>query len=152
LPLLPLDAFPAAIPRGQKILGFDLGEKTIGMALSDASFTIASPLETLKRSKWSKDKAALLTLFEKHQIGAFILGLPVNMDGSEGPRCQATRQFARNLLALSDLPLSFWDERLSTIAVERLMIEADLSRKRRSALVDKAAAAFILQGALDRLR
>jgi len=120
------------------------------MAVSDTTRIIASPLETLKRGKFRDDSAKLKTLIEDRQIGGIVLGLPVSMDGTEGPRCQATRQFAENLLAVVDLPIAFWDERLSTAAVERLLVrEADMTRKRRGEVVDKMAAAYILQGALD---
>ena len=142
----------AELPRGARLLGFDVGEKTIGLALSDPTLAIATPLETIRRTKFAADAARLAEIVAKHGIGGFVVGLPVNMDGSEGPRCQSVRAFARNLLAKMDLPLVFWDERLSTAAVTRGMIEADLSRARRAELVDKAAAAYILQGFLDRLR
>lgn len=133
------------------LLGLDLGTKTIGVALSDVSRTVASPLLTLKRTRFAQDAEALLTLAEKHGAGGFVLGLPLNMDGSEGPRAQAARAFARNLAKLTDRPIALWDERLSTAAVTRTLIAADASRKRRAKLVDKLAAAYILQGALDRL-
>jgi len=140
----------AALAPGQCLLGIDLGSNTIGMAVSDTTRIIASPLETLKRGKFRDDSAKLKTLIEDRQIGGIVLGLPVSMDGTEGPRCQATRQFAENLLAVVDLPIAFWDERLSTAAVERLLVrEADMTRKRRGEVVDKMAAAYILQGALD---
>lgn len=140
------------LPKEARLLGFDVGTKTIGLALSDASRTIATPLETLRRGKFTTDAEKLSTIVAKHGVGGLIVGLPVNMDGSEGPRAQSVRAFAHNLLAKIDLPLAFWDERLSTAAVTRGMIEADLSRARRAALVDKAAAAYILQGFLDHLR
>jgi len=140
----------AALAPRQCLLGIDLGSNTIGMALSDTTRIIASPLETLKRGKFRDDSAKLKSLIEARGIGGIVLGLPVSMDGSEGPRCQATRQFAENLLAVVDLPIAFWDERLSTAAVERLLVrEADMTRKRRGEVVDKMAAAYILQGALD---
>jgi putative Holliday junction resolvase len=142
----------AGLPKDARLLGFDVGIKTIGLALSDPSLTIATPLETLRRRKFADDAATLAALIARHGVGALVVGLPVNMDGSEGPRAQSVRAFARNLLAEIDLPLAFWDERLSTAAVTRSMIEADLSRARRAALVDKAAAAYILQGFLDHLR
>ncbi len=136
---------------GQTILGLDLGSKTIGMAISDPSLRIASPIGTVRRSKFTKDAEELVEKMERHNVGALIFGMPYNMDGSEGPRTQSTRQFAWNLKHHGlDMPVGFWDERLSTVAVERVMIEqADMSRKRRAEVVDKAAAAYILQGALD---
>ena len=139
---------------GTRLLGLDLGEKTIGLAISDRGRTVASPLETIRRSKFTKDAAALARLCAERAVGGLILGLPVNMDGSEGPRCQSVRQFAANLAELAglELPIAFWDERLSTAAVERLLVdEADMSRRRRAEVVDKMAAAYILQGALDRI-
>lgn len=142
----------AALAPGARLLGFDVGEKTIGLALSDATRMIATPLETIRRGKFARDVETIRGSVQRHGVGAFVLGLPVNMDGSEGPRCQSVRAFARNLLARIDLPLVFWDERLSTAAVTRMMIDADLSRARRAQLVDKAAAAYILQGFLDHLR
>lgn len=139
------------MPRGKRVMGLDLGTKTIGLALSDGERRIASPLETIRRSKFKADAAQLLALADKHEVAAFVLGLPLNMDGSEGPRVQATRSFARNLAALTPLPIHYWDERLSTAAVTRTLLEADASRARRAELVDKMAAAYILQGLLDRL-
>jgi putative Holliday junction resolvase len=136
---------------GDRLMGLDLGSKTIGVAVSDLTRQIASPLTTIRRSKFSADAAALLGLAAGEKIVAFILGLPVNMDGSEGPRAQSTRAFARNLAKLSPLPLVFWDERLSTSAVERMLIASNRSRARRAEIVDKLAAAYILQSALDRL-
>lgn len=142
----------AALGPGQRLLGLDLGEKTIGMALSDSGFVIASPVGTIRRRKFTEDAAELLRLVDDRNVGGLVIGLPINMDGTEGPRCQSSRQFAANLSALRDLPIAFWDERLSTSAVERAMIAADLSRKKRAKRVDTAAAAYILQGALDALR
>ncbi|HWK45804.1 MAG TPA: Holliday junction resolvase RuvX [Stellaceae bacterium] len=136
---------------GERLMGLDVGTKTIGIAFSDTLVTIATPYETLRRGKFRDDGQSLARLRRERGAGAIVLGLPINMDGSEGPRCQATRQFAANLLAIEDMTLVFWDERMSTMAVTRGMIEADLSRKRRAELVDKAAAAYILQGVLDRL-
>jgi len=133
------------------LIGLDLGSKTIGVAVSDRLRTIASPRETVKRTKFSADAARLLEIAAAEKSAGFVLGLPVNMDGSQGPRVQSTHAFARNLSKLTDLPILLWDERLSTAAVERLLIEADRSRARRAELVDKMAAAWILQGALDRL-
>ncbi len=144
------DEIKSKLAKDQRILGLDLGTKTIGLALSDAGYMIASPLLTITRSKFSQDAAMLKEIIEKHSVGALIFGLPVQMDGSEGPRAQATRSFAEEFLKRHDITISFWDERLSTAAVERMLTkEADLSRKKRSAVVDKAAAAYILQGALD---
>ncbi|HEX8413902.1 MAG TPA: Holliday junction resolvase RuvX [Sphingomicrobium sp.] len=139
-------------PHAGRILGLDLGTKTIGVAVSDAMRYSATPLETIKRTKFTKDAERLEELIAENRIVAILLGLPLNMDGSEGPRVQSTRAFARNLAQRVSLPIAFWDERLSTSAVTRMMIEADLRRDRRAELVDKLAASYILQGALDRLR
>ncbi len=136
---------------GQRLIGLDLGTKTIGMALSDPGLMIATPLRTIQRTKFSKDADELLAVCERENVGAIVLGLPLNMNATEGPRAQATRAFARNLKRMSDLPIVLWDERLSSVAVERVMIEADLSRAKRAAKIDAAAAGFILQGVLDRL-
>jgi putative holliday junction resolvase len=152
MPISPPDASLSALPPQGPLLGLDLGEKTIGLALSDARRQIASPLKTIRRTKFRADAAALLAEAAGHDVVGLVLGLPLNMDGSEGPRVQATRAFARNLAALTELPIAFWDERLSTAAVTQTMLDADLSRKRRAVLVDKLAAAYILQGAIDRLR
>ena len=149
MPILPPNDIKAALPRNSRLLGLDLGTKTIGLALSDISLTVASPLITLARSKFANDARELLAVVDKQEVGGLVIGLPVSMDGQEGPRCQATRQFAANLLKLRDLPITFWDERLSTAAVTRTLLEADASRKRRAEVVDKMAAAYILQGALD---
>jgi len=138
--------------KSQRLLGLDLGKKTIGLALSDPGRIIASPLETLQRTRFSADVETLRALMDEHGIGALIIGLPLNMNGSEGPRCQSVRQFADNLLEKMDVPIVFWDERLSTVAVTRTLLEADMSRKRRAQVVDKMAAAYILQGALDRMK
>ncbi len=136
----------------QRLLGLDVGSKTVGLALSDVSRAIATPLETLKRTKFSDDAKWLLKLVAEHGVGALVIGLPINMDGSEGPRCQSVRQFATNLLTVAaDLNILFWDERLSTVAAQRAMLEADMSRKKRAENVDKIAAAYILQGLLDNL-
>ena len=141
------------LPERGKLLGLDLGTRTIGVAISDAMRYSATPLETIQRSKFTRDAARLLELIEKNDIVGLVLGLPLNMDGSEGPRVQSTRAFARNFARLSPLPLAFWDERLSTSAVTRMMIEeADMRRDRRAEVVDKLAASYILQGALERLR
>lgn len=144
-------AFAAALPPYRSLAGLDLGTKTIGVALSDTRRSVASPAETIKRTKFTADAEALFKLAATREVAGYVLGLPRNMDGSEGPRCQSTRAFARNLSRLTDAPITFWDERLSTVAVERTLLEADQSRKRRAEVVDKMAAAFILQGALDRL-
>ncbi len=143
--------FQKTIKTGKRLMGLDFGSKTIGLAVSDVLHNIATPVETIRRSKFKIDGQRLLELFEEHDVTGLVFGLPVNMDGSAGARIQSTRSFARNLGNLSNLPQLFWDERLSTVAVERVMIEADLSRKRRAELVDKMAATYILQGALDRL-
>lgn len=141
-----------SLPPGKRVLGLDLGTKTIGLALSDTGRSIATAWTTIRRTKFQKDADELLRLAAQQDVGALVLGLPLNMDGSEGPRAQATRAFARNLSARSDLPIVFWDERLSSMAAERAMIDADMSRRKRSQKIDAAAAAFFLQGALDRLR
>jgi putative holliday junction resolvase len=148
-----VDLFDLAenLPQEQRLLGLDLGTKTIGLALSDVMLTIASPLETIKRTKFTQDAEQLLAIAGRHQVGGLILGYPLNMDGSKGPRAQASESFARNLARLSALPVALWDERLSTAAVTRTLLEADASRRRRAEVVDKMAASFILQGALDRL-
>ena len=143
--------FAAALPRHTALAGLDLGEKTIGVAVSDRLLSVATPLETIRRAKFTADAAALLAITAKREIGGLILGLPLNMDGSEGQRCQSTRAFARNLSRLTDLPIGYWDERLSTVAAERALLEADTSRKRRSEVIDHVAAGYILQGALDRI-
>ncbi|MBT5187597.1 MAG: Holliday junction resolvase RuvX [Kordiimonadaceae bacterium] len=139
------------LKKGERLLGLDLGSKTIGIALSDFLLTVATPMETIKRVKFTKDAERLLTIISEQKVGGIVLGLPKNMDGSEGPRCQSTRQFAKNMGEKTDIPISYWDERLSTIAVTRTLLEADTSRKRRSEVVDKLAASYILQGVLDNL-
>ena len=141
----------ATLPRHARLMGLDIGAKTIGTSLSDVERIIASPLETIMRRKFTKDAQELITLIARHGVGGLVLGLPRNMDGTEGPAAQSARSFARNLAPLVELPLAFWDERLSTAAVTRTLIEAGRSRARRNLLVDKLAAAYILQGALDRL-
>lgn len=143
--------FAAALPPARGLAGLDLGTKTIGVAVSDRLLSVASPLQTIKRVKFGQDAAALLDIVAAREIGGLVLGLPRNMDGSEGPRCQSTRAFARNLAALTDLPITFWDERLSTVAAERALLEADTSRRKRAEVIDHVAAGVILQGALDRL-
>ena len=142
----------AALPKGAPVAGLDLGEKTIGVAVSDTALMIASPLELIRRTKFTQDVQALFGLMDGRGAAGLVIGLPVNMDGGEGPRCQSVRAFARHLLRLREMPIAFWDERLSSAAVNRVLIsEADISRARRAELVDKMAAAYILQGALDRL-
>src|SRR5829696_5343149 len=135
-----------------RLFGIDLGTKTIGLALSDVERRIATPLETIKRVKFTQDAERIRALAAKHDVGALVVGLPLNMNGSEGPRAQATRAFVRNLKPLLDLPVLFWDERLSTVAVTRALLDADASRAKRAAHIDKMAAAYILQGVLDRHR
>ena len=149
---LTVEELAGRLGKYDRLLGLDLGSKTIGLALSDTMRVIASPLETLAKGKFSADAAKLIALIEEHQIGGLVLGLPMHLNGSEGPRVQSTRAFARNLARLTECPILFWDERLSTVAVERTLLEADASRKRRGEVVDKMAAAFILQGVLDRLK
>jgi putative Holliday junction resolvase len=154
MPILDLTDLPLALPKGAPLVGLDLGEKTIGVAVSDVGRMIATPDHLIRKTKFSTDAEALLAFVQARDAGGLVIGLPVNMDGTEGPRCQSSRAFARNLLRLRpDLPIAFWDERLSSAAVNRMLIdEADVTRARRAELVDKAAAAWILQGALDRLR
>ncbi|PPB81601.1 putative Holliday junction resolvase [Albidovulum inexpectatum] len=146
-----LEKFAAALPASRPVAGLDLGTKTIGVAISDPRLSVATPLRTIRRTKFTADAQELLGLCEERQIAGLILGLPRNMDGSEGPRCQSTRAFARNLSRLTELPITFWDERLSTVAAERALLEADTSRKRRAEVIDHVAAGFILQGAIDRI-
>jgi putative Holliday junction resolvase len=144
---------PALLPAYAPIVGLDLGEKTIGVAVSDATRTVASPLELIRKTKFTDDANALFKLMESRGAAGIVIGLPVNMDGTEGPRCQSSRAFGRNLLRLKDIPIAYWDERMSSMAVNRVLIEeADVTRARRADLVDKMAAAWILQGALERLR
>jgi putative Holliday junction resolvase len=145
------NAFLTALPASGALAGLDFGDKTIGIAISDLRRQVATPLSTIRRVKFTADADALLALCTARGIAGLILGLPRNMDGSEGPRAQATRAFARNLSRLTTLPIGFWDERLSTVAAERALLEADTSRKRRSEVIDHVAAGYILQGALDRL-
>ena len=142
----------AAIPADKRLMGLDLGTKTIGVATSDRTRMIATPIETIARKKFTQDAERLLAIIAAENIGLIVLGLPVNMDGTEGPRCQSTRAFARNFAKLSPVPIVFWDERLSTAAVERMLIAADASRAKREQVIDKLAAAWILQAALDSLR
>lgn len=141
-----------SVAAGMRLMGLDLGTKTIGVATSDRTRQIATPVETVERKKFTADAARLLELAGRENIGLFVLGLPINMDGSEGPRAQSTRAFARNLSRLTPIPIAFWDERLSTAAVQRMLIQADASRAKRHSVVDKLAAAWILQAALDSLR
>jgi len=145
------EEFANALPRMQALAGLDLGTVTLGVAVSDTFQSVATPLETIKRKKFTLDAEKLLAICTARNIGGLVLGLPFNMDGTEGPRCQSTRAFARNLSRLTDLPIGFWDERLSTVAAERALLEADTSRKRRAEVIDHVAASYILQGALDRL-
>lgn len=147
-----IEDFAAALPPMTALAGLDLGTKTIGVAVSDSFRQVATPLETIKRKKFTLDAERLLEIAKERQLGGLVLGLPRNMDGSEGPRCQSTRAFARNLEKLTDLPIGYWDERLSTVAAERALLEADTSRKRRAEVIDHVAAGYILQGVLDRLR
>ncbi|WBU63333.1 Holliday junction resolvase RuvX [Paracoccus aerodenitrificans] len=144
--------FSAALPGMGAVAGLDLGTKTIGVAVSDVMRQVATPLCVIKRKKFTLDAAELLKIVHERDLRGLILGLPRNMDGSEGPRAQSTRAFARNLSNLTELPIAFWDERLSTVAAERALLEADTSRRRRAEVIDQVAAGYILQGALDRLR
>jgi putative Holliday junction resolvase len=150
--IIEISALKSALAPRARLLGFDLGEKTIGLALSDTLLTVATPLQTLKRGKFSADAQILDKLIAEHGVGGLVIGLPLNMDGSDGPSAQSARAFARNFAARSQLPIVMWDERLSTAAVTRTLIDADASRRRRADVVDKMAAAYILQGVLDRLR
>ena len=153
MPVFELSDLPAACPPDTPWLGLDLGEKTIGVAASDATRMIASPLELIRKTKFTADAAQLFKIMDHRKVSALIIGLPVNMDGTEGPRAQSVRAFARNLERIRPVNAAFWDERLSTSAVERFLIEdLDLNRKRRAGVIDRTAAAWILQGALDRLR
>lgn len=140
---------PQLCPRHTKLLGLDLGTKTIGLALSDLTWNVASPADTIRRTKFTADATALFEFVDTHEVSAFVLGLPLNMDGTEGPRCQSTRSFAQNILSKRDIPIVLWDERTSTQAVTRTLLEADTSRAKRRDVVDKMAASFILQGVLD---
>jgi putative Holliday junction resolvase len=151
MPVVALSDLKSRLPPRARLIGLDVGEKTLGMALSDPGLVVASPIGTLRRAKFKADAAELFRIVDERGVGGLVIGLPVNMDGSEGPRCRSVRQFAANLLAIRDVPVAFWDERLSTAAVERFLIDADMTRRRRSQVVDKMAAAYILQGALDAL-
>ncbi|WP_275790714.1 Holliday junction resolvase RuvX [Pararhizobium gei] len=146
-----IDELASSLLPGQAIGGLDLGTKTIGVSVSDLGRRFATPREVIRRVKFGLDAEALLAMAAKEKIAAFVIGLPINMDGSEGPRVQATRAFVRNMEAKTGIPFVFWDERLSTVAAERILIEMDVSRKKRAGRIDSAAASFILQGALDRL-
>lgn len=150
-PVLALEELALRLAPGERLAGLDLGTKTIGVALSDRLRAFAHPATTIRRVKFTIDVAALLALLERERVAAMVIGLPVNMDGSEGPRAQATRGFVRNLAPLTDRPIVFWDERLSTVAAERAMLAQDMSRAKRAERIDAHAAGFILQGALDRL-
>jgi putative holliday junction resolvase len=149
--VLTLEELATALPPGRPVAGLDLGTKTIGLSLSDLGWRFATPRTVIKRIKFGADADALLAFAEKEKVSAFVIGLPVNMDGSSGPRVQATRAFVRNMEAKTALPFIYWDERLSTVAAERALLEMDVSRKKRAERIDSAAASFILQGALDRL-
>lgn len=151
MPIVDLPTLKASLSPGRRIMGLDVGAKTIGLALADLSLTVATPYETLRRSKFTKDAERLAGIVEAEGVGALVIGLPLSMDGSEGPQAQSVRQFAVNLAERLDIPIALWDERLSTAAVTRALLAADASRKRRAEVVDKLAAAYILQGALDRL-
>ncbi|MES2914486.1 MAG: Holliday junction resolvase RuvX [Pseudomonadota bacterium] len=146
-----VEDFLAALPPNRAIAGLDLGDKTIGVALSDLRRQVATPIEVIRREKFTLDAARLLALLEARGAFGIVLGLPLNMDGSTGPRVQATQAFARNLEKLTAMPICYWDERLSTVAAERALLEADTSRKRRKEVIDQVAAGYILQGALDRM-
>jgi putative Holliday junction resolvase len=148
---LSVEAFACSLPRGARLIGIDVGSKTLGLALSDTTRKIASALVTLRRSRLGADLHRLLEIAAEHGVGGFVVGLPLKLDGSEGPRAQATRAFVRNLAKATPLAILCWDERLSTAAAERVLLEADTSRRRRAAVVDKVAATLILQGALDRM-
>lgn len=143
--------FAASLPMGTALAGLDFGEKTIGVAVSDTARMVASPLTTIRRRKFGVDAAALQEIIDGRKIAGLVLGLPRNMDGSEGPRCQSTRAFARNFVRAHPIPVTFWDERLSTVAAEKALLEADTSRRRRAEVIDHVAAGYILQGALDRM-
>ena len=150
--VLAAEEFAKALPAGARLLGLDVGTKTVGLALSDVTRTIASGLTTLARAKFAADARRLLEITQEHGVGGLVIGLPISLDGSEGPRAQATRAFTRNLAKLTPLPMLLWDERLTTAAAERSLLEADVSRRRRSQVIDKVAATLILQSALDRLK
>ena len=150
-PMTDIAELASTLAPGERLMGLDLGSKTIGVALSDLGRTIASPKVIIRRRKFRADAQDLRDLIAENSVGGLVIGLPLNMDGSEGPRCQSVRQFAANLQAEFPIAIAFWDERLSTVSAERILLEADMSRKRRSEVIDKMAASIILQGALDRL-
>ena len=151
--VIDISELKSTLPVGCPVFGLDPGEKTLGVATSDVTLTIASPLILIKRSKFTLEAQALFALMDERKAAGLVIGLPINMDGSEGPRCQSNRALGRNLLTLRDMPIVFWDERLSSAAINRMLIsEADMSRAKRADVVDRAAAGYILQGALDRLR
>lgn len=152
MPVITIEELAETLPPRAQVAGIDLGTKTIGVAVSDPSLSLASPRPVIMRKKFGVDAEALLSLLARDGAAALIVGLPMNMDGSAGPRVQATRAFVRNLMPLTELPITFWDERLSTVAAERALLEMDVSRAKRATRIDSAAASFILQGALDRLR
>lgn len=147
-----VETLPGHLPAGASLAALDLGERTIGLAVSDIGLRFAHPRPVIRRKKFAQDAAALLAALSLDRVGAVVMGLPVNMDGSEGPRAQASRAFVRNIGRLTPLPFAFWDERLSTVAAERALVEMDVSRRKRGERIDSAAAAFILQGVLDRLQ
>jgi putative holliday junction resolvase len=151
LAIVTIEDLPALLSGGKTLAGLDLGDKTIGVAVSDRGLSFAHPRPVIMRKKFSLDAATLLAMLGKENTGAVVIGLPINMDGSEGPRAQASRAFVRNMARMTELPFAFWDERLSTVAAERTLIEMDFSRKKRATKIDSAAAAFILQGVLDRI-
>ena len=150
--IIAIEDISATLAGGRTLAGLDLGDKTIGVAVSDRGLSFAHPRPVIMRKKFTLDAAALIALLHKENAGAVVIGLPVNMDGSEGPRAQKSRAFVRNMAPLTDLPFAFWDERLSTVAAERALLEMDVSRRKRETRIDSAAAAFILQGVLDRLQ
>jgi putative pre-16S rRNA nuclease len=151
-PLVAIEDLSKLLAPEARLLGLDVGTKTVGLALSDVTRSIATPYHTVRRTKFTEDAKVIAAAIAEHDVGGLVIGLPINLDGSEGPRAQSTRAFARNLVSLVEVPLTLWDERLSTQAVERHLIEADASRKRRAEVIDRMAAAYILQGALDRLK
>lgn len=152
MPIVEIEALPEILEGKKTLAALDLGDKTIGVAVSDRSLSFAHPRPVVIRKKFTADAEALLAMLARDEVAAVVMGLPVNMDGSEGPRAQASRAFVRNIARLTDLPFAFWDERLSTVAAERALLEMDVSRKKRETRIDSAAAAFILQGVLDRLK
>jgi putative Holliday junction resolvase len=151
MPVIDLSDIKSTLKPGQRLMGLDVGTKTIGIALSDTSFMVATSLMTIKRTKFTKDVEELFRLMDENNVGGLVIGLPVNMDGTEGPKSQSIRHFGKNIMDRREMPVSYWDERWSTQAVTRTLLDADASRKRRGEVVDKLAASYILQGALDRL-